>query len=208
MNYLAHLYLADGTPDSLLGNLMADFLRGDTPDRFSPAVQAGIRLHRLVDAYTDTHPVVLECKRIVQPPFRRFAGIITDVAWDYFLARDWHQHAPEELGEFTGRVYALLEERHEALPERLQRLAPRMIAGDWLRSYGTLDGACAVFPRAARLLKRENCLAEAGPVFRHHCDEWEDAFRRFFPDLVSYVRTASARLSMMDDPAASAAGCG
>lgn len=207
MNYLAHLYLADSTPDSLLGNLMADFLRGDTPDRFSPAVRAGIRLHRLVDAYTDTHPVVLECKRGVAPPFRRFAGIITDVAWDHFLARDWPQHADEELDAFTRRVYALLEERHESLPERLQHLAPRMIAGDWLRSYASLDGACAVFPRAARLLKRENCLAEAGPILRQHCDEWEDAFRRFFPDLVAYTLTVSAQLSGVSE-AAAADGCG
>jgi acyl carrier protein phosphodiesterase len=195
MNYLAHLYLSDGTPDGLLGNLMADFIRGGSLAPYSPAIQAGVRLHRRVDAYTDTHPIVLQCKRLVAAPFGRYAGVITDMAWDHFLACNWSRYAEMDLDDFAGQVYALLEERRETLPERLFHVAPRMIAGRWLQSYASLDGVCAVFPRLARRLKRENCLAEAGAVLRRHRDEWEPAFHQFFPEAIAYARSELLRRS-------------
>ncbi len=187
MNYLAHLYLSDGTPDGLLGNLMADFIRDDGAG-YGPAVQAGVRLHRRIDAFTDCHPIVVECRREVAPPFRRFAGIITDIAWDHFLARSWHRYASEPLDGFVNRVYRLLTEQAPVLPERLARTAPHMIAGDWLRANRSLEGTCAAFPRAARRLTRETCLGEAGLVLKQHHAAWEQSFHRFFPDVIRCAR--------------------
>lgn len=57
VNFLAHLYLAEPTPASWIGNLLPDLTTGPTDPDLHPDVIAGAANHRRVDAYTDTHPV-------------------------------------------------------------------------------------------------------------------------------------------------------
>ncbi|MGZ7081297.1 MAG: ACP phosphodiesterase, partial [Thermoanaerobaculia bacterium] len=58
MNYLAHLFLAGDSAESMIGNLAGDFVKGVLHDRFPPAITAGIVMHRKIDAFTDSHPQV------------------------------------------------------------------------------------------------------------------------------------------------------
>src|SRR5262245_32979021 len=139
MNFLAHLYLSDGSDEGLLGGLMGDFVKGPLDDRYPPAVMRGIAQHRRIDTFTDAHPVVLRSKARVSAERRRFAGIMVDMFYDHFLARDWARFADEPLDTFSGRVYDLLARHHDRLPERLRRMAPYMIRGDWLGSYAQVD---------------------------------------------------------------------
>lgn len=87
MNYLAHLFLADDTPESLLGNLLGDFMKGVVKEQFSNSIQQGIELHRKIDSYTDSHPVVRNAKHLISLERRRYAGVLLDVFYDHFLAK-------------------------------------------------------------------------------------------------------------------------
>ena len=93
MNYLAHLYLAEDSDESLLGNLLGDFVKGRLEEQYSPEIIKGIKTHRKVDAYTDFNQNFLACKKLLRPDRRRFAGIIVDMSFDHFLAKNWADYS-------------------------------------------------------------------------------------------------------------------
>ncbi len=101
MNYLAHLHLAEDSDESLLGNLLGDFVKGHLGNEYSPEIIKGIKTHRKVDAYTDSNEKFLACKKLLRPDRRRFAGIIVDLSFDHFLAKNWSQYSNVELIKFT-----------------------------------------------------------------------------------------------------------
>ena len=86
MNYLAHLFLSDGTPESLIGNLLGDFVKGSIENIYSLKIIEGIYLHRKIDSFTDSHPIFRSSKRLIGVDRRRFSGIMIDVFYDHFLA--------------------------------------------------------------------------------------------------------------------------
>ncbi|MBD0390798.1 MAG: DUF479 domain-containing protein, partial [Nostoc sp. C3-bin3] len=161
MNYLAHLYLADDSPESLLGNLIGDFLKGTTVDSYSESIKNGIKLHKQVDRYTDLHDIVKKSKQLISPVNKRYAGIIVDVFYDHFLAKNWSNYSSVPLNSFTSNVYHVLQENYEILPDSLKRVAPTMIAENRLMSYVKISGMSTALKRISERLKRENSLENA-----------------------------------------------
>src|SRR3954464_15580437 len=88
MNYLAHLYLSAPTEDAWLGSLLGDFVKGPLDGRYSQHITSAIALHRKIDTFTDAHPVVLRSKSRISAARRRYAGIMIDMFYDHFLARN------------------------------------------------------------------------------------------------------------------------
>lgn len=93
MNYLAHLYLADDSPGSLIGSLLGDFVKGNLDNAYDEEITRGILIHRRIDSFSDSHEKVLESKRLISPKRRTFSSIIIDVSFDHFLARDWSEYS-------------------------------------------------------------------------------------------------------------------
>jgi acyl carrier protein phosphodiesterase len=197
MNYLAHLLLAGPEPEALLGAMMGDFVKGPLGPHYPPAITRALALHRRVDTFTDAHPVTAVSRARISPQRRRFAGIMVDLFYDHFLARDWAAHASEPLDTFTRRVYALLEQHEGLLPERLRSIAPRMAEYDWLGSYVQVESIHAALDRMSLRLKRENRLAGGGAELEEHYAALEADFRMFFPDVVRFARAQRTR----QDPA-------
>jgi len=187
MNFLAHLYLAGPQPLSLLGGLMGDFVKGPLTGRYPETITRGILLHRRIDTFTDAHAVVRASRTRISRERRRFAGIMIDVFYDHFLARDWSRYSPEELQSFSERVYALLSEHHAMLPERLQRIAPHMKQLDWLGSYRHVESIHSTLDRMGQRLSRENRLLGAGAELDANYADLEEDFRTFFPDVVRFA---------------------
>lgn len=183
MNYLAHLYLAEQSREGLLGSLLGDFVKGPLDDRHTEIVRRGIRLHRAIDSFTDAHPLHLESRNRIGRTRRRYAGIIVDVCYDHFLSRYWSDYSSENLAEFSARVYDVLREHRDDLPDRLQRIAPHMIADDWLGSYADLANVGRALDGIARRIKRSNNLAGALTEIELNYAALDDDFRRFFPAL-------------------------
>jgi acyl carrier protein phosphodiesterase len=183
MNFLAHLYLADGSDEGLLGALMGDFVKGPLVDAYPPGILRGIALHRRIDVFTDSHPVVLRSKQRVSGQRRRFAGIMVDMFYDHFLARDWDDFYDEPLDDFTCRAYRLLAEHAEVLPERLRRIVPAMAHTDWLGSYARVESIRTALDRMARRLKHENTLPGSADELEGRYPEFEQDFRAFLPEV-------------------------
>src|ERR1700737_2271995 len=100
MNYLAHLFLAGDTAESMIGNLAGDFVKGALHDRFPPAIAAGIRMHRQIDAFTDGHPEVAAFRRVLTPEIGHYSRVVSDVFFDHFLACDWSKYSSEPIEYF------------------------------------------------------------------------------------------------------------
>lgn len=105
MNYLAHLHIADHCQSSLLGNLLGDFVKGDPDSQYVAPIARGIRLHRLVDAYTDSHPVIQHAKQCFSADTRRFAPIALDMFWDHCLASQWDHYHDLSLSRFVRQAH-------------------------------------------------------------------------------------------------------
>jgi acyl carrier protein phosphodiesterase len=186
MNFLAHLHLGGPAPEQLLGSLYGDFVKGPLEGRFAPRLEAAIRLHRAIDAYTDSHPQVLAALSRFSPERRRYAGIILDVFFDHCLAQRWQAYHPEPLGHFTGQVYAVLR-RTPDLPGRLATIAPLMIADDWLGSYQHFEVIGRVLQGISRRLSRPEGLQGAMPELRELYTVLMEDFQGFYPELQAFA---------------------
>jgi len=201
MNYLAHLYLAaapadlskrqaslaDSTDESLVGSLLGDFVKGDDHNGYSAGIRQAILIHRQIDAYSNTHPVYRRSKRRIDPAFRHTKGILVDIFYDHFLAKNWDDYAAVPLAEFTRRVYRVLEAHYDLLPPRLQSILPRMAADNWLLSYREAASIGLALAGLSRRLGRENRLHRGLEELRANYAGLKEDFRAFFPELVDYV---------------------
>lgn len=191
MNYLAHLYLAEDSDESILGNLLGDFVKGPLSNEYDPEIIKGIKTHRKVDLFTDSHKNFLACKRMISAKRRRFAGIIIDLTFDHFLAKNWSDYSTLELNGFIGNTYELLMRHRGILPEKLQSFLPRMIDEDWLGSYSELEGIGRTLDRISGRLKRrfdrENTLAGAVEEIVSNYERLENNFYEFFPQVIAFV---------------------
>lgn len=195
MNYLAHLCLSDGSPDSILGNFLGDFVKGQPEGRYPDVVVRGIRLHRAVDTYTDAHPAVCRAVGRIDASRRRYAGIAVDMAFDHFLARRWQENDPAAFAAARRHAYAVLQARADTLPERLQRILPSLAGDDWLGSYAELDGVCFALGRMSRRLTRANTLADTADDIERHYDALQSDFAAFWPDARAFAMAEQRRLA-------------
>ena len=187
MNYLAHLFLAGDTAESLIGNLAGDFVKGPLGDRFPPAIADGIRNHRRIDAFTDSHPTVAAFRRVLVPDHGHYARVIADVFFDHFLATRWTDYSAEPLEAFLARAFALMDTRSDLLPERLAAVYPRMRDGRWFLSYRTLDGIHASLFHLSHRLSRQPQLETATHHLVDSRAELEGLFAEFFPEVRGLV---------------------
>lgn len=187
MNWLAHVYLAHYSDAAMLGALLGDFAFGSTGlERFGEVTHREILVHRRVDRFTDTHPVVTALRERFPDGRRRYAGIVLDMYFDHCLARDWTHWSDVPLEALTARLYRVLAERFDELPPRLQAIAPRIAADDWLGGYrhrASVDRA--VTRIATRLSRNGDRLVDALADLRRIEPEANDGFARFFPELVA-----------------------
>ena len=186
MNYLAHLFLADWTAESLIGNLAGDFVKGPIDDRFKPGIREGIQHHRKIDAFTDAHADASAFRRVLYPQYGHYARIISDVFFDHFLAVNFSDYADVTLDKFLARVFTLIDPHAAELPGMLRHVYPRMRDEGWLTSYRDVRGIHTAVTNMSRRLSRKPDFREAASYLTTHREEFELHFRRFFPKLVEY----------------------
>jgi acyl carrier protein phosphodiesterase len=191
MNYLAHLYLAEDSPESLLGSILGDFVKGAIGNRYPSKIKRGIELHRKIDAYTDSHPMTRASRNLYSPARRRFAGIIVDLCYDHFLYRHWTAFSDLILDRFISRVYDILITHRAMLPVRLKTIIPVMIREDWLGSYRDLSGVEKALSRLSARVTNGDRLPGAIEEIKVHYRRLEANFLIFFPDLIHFVQHRS-----------------
>jgi acyl carrier protein phosphodiesterase len=187
MNWLAHLYLSEPSPEFRVGNLLPDLLPRADLKALPAEFQAGVERHYRIDAFTDAHPRFRGSIRRFSPRFRRFGGVLTDVLYDHFLARDWEVYCDQPLAQFAATVYASFDACRPHLPEAAFLVLERMRAGNWLCAYREMDGIRTALDRIGSRLRRPLLLGDAVAEFELHGDAWHRDFAEFFPELQAFV---------------------
>lgn len=187
MNFLAHAYLSFGNTELIVGNLIADTIKGRQIESFPIAIQEGIVLHRIIDSFTDNHPVVKQAKHIFDHTAGRYCGPFLDVAYDHFLALD-HTNMPDGGWEsYATTCYSAIESFGDILPSRFCSMYLYMKKENWLSNYGR---KWLIEKSFYRMAQRANYLADNISVysdFEKHYDELRASYEAFFPDLKKYI---------------------
>jgi acyl carrier protein phosphodiesterase len=188
LNYLAHLFLAGTDPEMILGNFIADHVKGSDILKYSSSVRNGISMHRAIDTFTDQHHVVKESIARLRADFRKYAGVIVDMYYDHYLSAHWIEYSHQDLTEFTKTRYDILNTFQPILPVRSSRLLYYMEKQNWLLSYGSFEGMQQAFNGMSRRTTFESNMELAVVNLKAGYLEFRQEFRQFFPDLQSFVR--------------------
>lgn len=187
MNFLAHAFLAGDDPALRVGGLIGDFVKGPLPAGLAADLADGVRLHRRIDSWAETHPAFRRSRARMDGTRRRCAGILVDMFYDHFLAVHWGRHHGRGLAEFTAETYALVAGRAAELPDRFARLFPRMRAMDWLAGYRETASVGEALDRMATRLTRPDQLAGGvGELLRDYAG-FEADFDDFIGDAIRMV---------------------
>lgn len=188
MNFLAHAYLSGNDDDILIGNFIADAVKGNHIKGFREGIRKGILLHREIDSYTDRHEVFLRSRQRIQQEYGKFSGVVIDIFYDHFLARNWNEYSDHDLSEFAVDVYQLMLANYSILPAKSKRILPYMIIHNWLVGYARLADLQWVFNGMSRRSKKYNSGMEgAVDSLRANYEAFHADFREFFPDLVAHA---------------------
>ena len=185
MNFLAHLHLSGDTPQIMVGNFIADFLRGSKKDKYEDNIKKGITLHRKIDHFTDTHDIVKVSKDRLWDNYGHYSSVIVDIYYDHFLAKNWNAFSTVSLQEFAQKAYAGLSEYEQDLPDRPQMMLPYMIQENWLVNYGTMEGMGRALASIARRASFNSKMEWAVIDLEKRFDEFEKDFLEFYPDLIT-----------------------
>jgi len=188
MNFLAHLCLANGDSGLMLGGLIGDFVRGRRALRAYPEpVRQGIVLHRYIDKCTDRSPVVKNLRPLFNREFRRYAGIIIDLAFDHELAVNWWRYMPGSLERFDLETRDLLRDNTELIPEKLTSFMHYADRHGLFSAYREIDVTLHALTGIGKRLSRPNPLHRVAEIWPELAPEFKLSFRRFFPQIQSEV---------------------
>jgi acyl carrier protein phosphodiesterase len=199
VNFLAHLHLADPDPGLLLGGIVADFAKPAELATLPPEVQDGVRLHRLIDGFTDSHPIVRGSVARIAPEFHWFSGIIIDIYYDHILAREWGRYSLETLESFASRSYLALETLLPYAKSEGADFIRWMIEDRRLQRYATLEGIEDTLVRLSRrMVKRipRNAvrLEDAMPLLLDKDARLVSDFHAFYPELMAFAARARSEI--------------
>lgn len=190
MNFLAHAHLSGKNEELLIGNLIADAVKGNQTSLYPKKVAQGILLHRQIDTFTDSHPTVLKSKNTIRDRAGRYSGVVVDIYYDHFLARMWDQFSKIPLDQFTASAYHVLGDYSNLLPARVKRMLPYMIAQNWLNGYANLEELRRIFYGMDRRTKFVSGMRWAVDTLEYYYDTLKADFEIFYPELIAFTDKA------------------
>lgn len=194
MNYLAHIYLSGDDQELKIGNFIADSIKGKQYIKYPEKIRKGIILHRAIDTFTDSHPIVKKSTHRLFGTYSHYSTVIVDILYDHFLAANWKDYSTVPLVTFVDEFYELMKSNFDVLPERVQHLLPLMIKDNWLLSYKTVEGIGKILSQMNRRTENKSKMNLAIHELELFYPEFGYEFKTFFADLENFTRETVPRL--------------
>lgn len=189
MNILAHLHLATLANSSLIGNTVADFVKGDPYTTYPQSIADGIMLHRKIDTMTDSLPEVKQAKLLFRTTHRRVAPIALDIVWDHFLSKYWRDFGiTGNVAEFNLRTQQQIQPYIAYYPTDYQHFMQAMWQGKWLENYASLDFVGKVLRGMTTRRPKLYLLQETIVDIQHHYTALESQFFILYPKMCLAVQ--------------------
>jgi acyl carrier protein phosphodiesterase len=183
MNFLAHIYLSGENELLKIGNFMADSVKGNDYEKFETEIKKGILLHRHIDSFTDAHPIYRKSKHRLHEKYGHYSGVIMDISYDHFLAKNWGKYSNEKLEDYATDFYQLLQDNYKILTDRAKGMLPYMIGRNWLVSYASIEGLEMILFQMDYRTKHRAHMQEAIVEIQGFYTEFESEFFAFFEEL-------------------------
>ena len=195
MNYLAHFLIAQQLAQRcnieaqglLVGGLLGDFVKGPLRGDYPSNWEIGIRLHRRIDALTDSHPLVAHCLEALPASYRRYGGIMLDVCFDHCLSVNWHDFHHQNLNLFTAQSYRSVLSCSDDYPNAAKRQIRFLAEYDVLGKMADWNNIEAMLGRIGQRVKRDNPLGSCGPELAGLLPLINRQFAALYPNLMAQL---------------------
>ena len=186
MNFLAHIYLSGESDELKIGNFIGDFVKASDMENYSKTINQGIEMHWAIDEFTDQHLIVQKSKDRLRPKYGHYAGVIVDIYYDHYLARNWKNYHSQDLRIYVNNQYRMLESHISILPKKVVHMLPFMIQHDWLYNYQYFDGIERVMHGMANRSSFNSKMDESVLELKKYHREFEKEFEEFFVELQAF----------------------
>ena len=174
----------------MVGNFIADHVKGKEFLNFEEEIQSGILLHRRIDTFTDSHLVVEASKKRLHPHFHKYSPVIVDMFYDHFLAKQWENYSAISLQEFSEKVYSVLEKHQSVFPERTQQMLFYMKKENWLLGYKYVEGINIALTGMSHRTRFKSNFENAASFLKRDYESYKNEFITFFPELKNYCESS------------------
>ncbi len=171
----------------MIGNFIADFVKGRKKDEYPQKIKQGIELHRAIDDFTDHHEITGRSKERLRAKYGKYSGVIVDLYYDHFLAADFSKYHASSLQDFSQHTYAVLKENWNVLPEGVQYMIPFMMERNWLLNYATVEGIGRALSGLSKRVSFENKMDQSVFDLQEQYENFGKDFNDFFPGLIKFV---------------------
>jgi acyl carrier protein phosphodiesterase len=196
MNFLAHLYLSGNNEEIIVGNFIGDYVKGSDYMNYPENIKKGLLLHRHIDSFTDCHPVTRKSKQHVESQYRKYAGIVIDIFYDFLLASEWERYSNISLEDFVENTFSILKKYYDVFPQGIKNWFPNFIRNNWLMSYSYERGVEMVLHRMAS----RTSLPEFTDFAMEVLDKKRDSERKILKAAPLSSRVAVVCLRRIEEP--------
>ncbi len=175
------------TQTNLLGNFLGDFVKGSQLQHLPVEIEQGIRLHRSIDVFTDTHPLIVELRHRFPDDIRRMAGVIIDIYFDYLLMQAWKHYSNTHFNIVFENFYQQLD--HFSLPNNIHfcKQAERLKTHQWLNEYINVETCYRAFESIENRLNNRIIFAKKAQSFLlQQSEQLEYCFQQFYPECLEH----------------------
>lgn len=184
MNYLAHMYLSCSDEDLIIGNMLVDMMNIKRLRELPEQYHKGFELHRLIDSFTDEHPMVREATLKLRDNHRKYAPVVIDIFYDYVLSLEWKRYSGENIQDFCDGIYEVLEKHMKNLPEDITIRLQKMIKSNFLMTCSSPEAIRSVFNIIDGRARFTNSFSMATDDLLNDYEYYRDNFFKFFPDMI------------------------
>lgn len=188
MNFLAHFLLSFDEEPLILGNYLADFMKGDAWKSLPPDMQKGVQLHRFIDGFTDQHPHTRAGIARLRSTAFRYAPPVLDILSDFLLTRHWKAHEERPLPDFCQSMYRILLKNQESMPPAMRDRTRRMVEANWLQHYNSKTDLEFVMDRFSQRISAPFPIKPMLEAFFADLEWFDAAFNPFFAELRAETR--------------------
>lgn len=183
MNHLAHLYLSGPSEKIMVGNFIADGVKGKKYSDYESEISKGILIHRAIDTFTDSHEIVKHSKGFFREKYGLYAGVLIDLFYDHYLARNWTSYSRIPLSDFASNAYRIFSEYLPIMPVEYQHMFPYMQQENWLLNYANIEGIRRSLNGMSRRIMNNPGIEYSYRELEENDEAIESDFRQFFPAL-------------------------
>lgn len=195
MNYLAHIYLSNENDLVKLGNFMADSIKGNQYKTYDKEIQIGVLLHRNIDFFTDNHPIYRKSKHRLHGDFGHYSGVIMDIFYDHFLAKNWNTYHSTPLENYIQNFYNLLKNNYNILTPNFQNSYPYMLKYNWILQYESIAGLELILKQMdIKTNQKVNMPKSISNLLKDYV-VFENEFTLFFKEIIEFVKQKHIELN-------------